>query len=251
MIGNATAYLVPEEGLTIVSDIDDILRVTQIYDPAAGLRNSFAYPYQSWANMPQIYNNWASQNEMIHFHYLTTLPEQVTRAYESYIYSSYPLGSFDTRPLNFTTQDQILQVRMVALTKVIQTYPKRKFVLVGDTSNGDVMRDYPALVSMFPGQISCILIRNTSATDSADHFPYDTSGFQNVSTSLYMFFVTPDDLKDLDLTKGDCVNNRVPQNVTFELQGKPFSGALASFALERVWLAVLSGLVVVALGIQL
>lgn len=32
-IGNATAYLVPPTGLTIISDIDDILRVTKIYEP--------------------------------------------------------------------------------------------------------------------------------------------------------------------------------------------------------------------------
>lgn len=34
--GNATSYLVSEEGLTVISDIDDILRVTQIYDPKDG-----------------------------------------------------------------------------------------------------------------------------------------------------------------------------------------------------------------------
>jgi hypothetical protein len=37
--GNATSYLVPEAGLTIVSDIDDILRITRIYQPADGLLN--------------------------------------------------------------------------------------------------------------------------------------------------------------------------------------------------------------------
>lgn len=44
-LGNGTAYLVPTEGLTIVSDIDDILRVTKIYEPAQGLLNSFARPF--------------------------------------------------------------------------------------------------------------------------------------------------------------------------------------------------------------
>ncbi|KAK5239493.1 hypothetical protein LTR16_011856, partial [Cryomyces antarcticus] len=41
-IGNATAYLVPPTGFTIVSDIDDILRITKIYEPKEGLLNSFA-----------------------------------------------------------------------------------------------------------------------------------------------------------------------------------------------------------------
>ena len=36
-LGNATAYLVPPTDLTIVNDIDDILRITKIYQPKEGL----------------------------------------------------------------------------------------------------------------------------------------------------------------------------------------------------------------------
>lgn len=73
-LGNATAYLVPTTGLTVISDIDDILRVTQIYLPAAGLNNSFAKPYVPWMNMPDIYANWSTSIPTMHFHYLTTTP---------------------------------------------------------------------------------------------------------------------------------------------------------------------------------
>lgn len=79
--GNATAYLVPPVGLTIVSDIDDVLRVTKIYQPEQGLLNSFARPYTPWMNMPEIYANWSSSIPDFHFHYLTTTPEQITRNY--------------------------------------------------------------------------------------------------------------------------------------------------------------------------
>lgn len=34
--GNATSYLVSNQGVTIISDIDDILRVTKIWDPKEG-----------------------------------------------------------------------------------------------------------------------------------------------------------------------------------------------------------------------
>lgn len=141
--GNATAYLVPNEGYTVVSDIDDILRITKIYDPKQGLLNSFAYPYVPWENMPQIYANWSSSLPNTHFHYLTTLPEQVTRNYEQFIYADYPAGSFDTRPLNFSNVDETLSVREYLLEKLFATFPQRKFILVADTSNSDVMRDYP------------------------------------------------------------------------------------------------------------
>ena len=77
--GNATAYLVPPEGLTVISDIDDILRVTKIYEPKEGLLNSFARPFTPWMNMPDIYANWSRSIPNFHFHYLTTTPVSIQR----------------------------------------------------------------------------------------------------------------------------------------------------------------------------
>jgi hypothetical protein len=162
--GNATAYLVPLEGVTIISDVDDILRVTKIYDPKEGLLNSFARPFAAWMNMPAIYAAWGRASDNLHFHYLTTTPEQVTRSYMDFVYKTYPLGSFDTRPLNFSDVAATLHIRRFLLDKIMRAYPQRKFVLVADTTNSDVMEAYPALYSDYPGQVSCILLRNTSAT---------------------------------------------------------------------------------------
>jgi hypothetical protein len=98
LTGNATSYLVPETGYTIISDIDDILRVTKIYDPKEGLLNSFARAFTPWMNMPEIYANWSQSLPDFHFHYLTTTPEQVTRNYMDFIYKTYPGGSFGMSP---------------------------------------------------------------------------------------------------------------------------------------------------------
>jgi phosphatidate phosphatase APP1 len=228
--GNATAYLVPTEGFTIVNDIDDILRVTRIYQPKDGLLNSFARPFTPWMNMPEIYANWSASIPDFHFHYLTTTPEQVTANYMQFIYATYPLGSFDTRPLNFSDVSATLSIRKFLLEKIFQTFPKRKFILVADTSNSDIMRDYPAMATEFPGQVQCIFLRNISATDSGDHFPYDTSGFKNLNQNMFMFFVTPDDLKGLDIVNGQCYNSSVKQNLTFSEQGLPFGINLNSTA---------------------
>ncbi|MCJ1273415.1 hypothetical protein MMC21_001206 [Puttea exsequens] len=219
--GNTTAYLVPDTGLTVISDIDDILRVTKIYQPKEGLTNSFVLPFTPWMNMPDIYANWSRSIPNFHFHYLTTTPEQITRNYMDFIYKTYPGGSFDTRPLNFSDVSATLSIRKFLLEKIFQTYPHRKFVLVADTSNSDVMKDYPAMATEFPGQVQCIFLRNTSSTDSSDKFPYDTKGFQGLSNNTYMFFNVPDDLTHLDIINGQCVNTTVKQDVTFGLQGLP------------------------------
>jgi len=223
-LGNASAYLVPPNGYSLVSDIDDILRFTQIYQPTNGLDNSFANPFVPWTNMPSVLNDWATSDPDLHFHYLTTTPEQFTRVYEDFIFKYFPAGSFDIRPLNFTTVDQIFAVRNVSLIKFFETFPTRKVVLLADTSNSDIMKDYPQMAHTFPNQVACILLRNTSATDD-DKFPYDTSGFKGLDQSKYMFFRTTDDIRNLKFSNGDCYNSSVPQNVTFNTQGLPFSGA--------------------------
>lgn len=220
--GNATSYLVSDNGLTIISDIDDILRVTKIYDPKEGLLNSFARPFVQWMNMPDIYRNWSQSLPNMHFHYLTTTPEQITRNYMDFIYKTYPGGSFDTRPLNFSDVSATLSIRKFLLDKIFQTFPHRKFILVADTSNSDVMRDYPEMAKQYPGQVQCIFLRNTSATDSSDHFPYNTEGFANLNQQMYMFFLVPDDLTNLDIVNGQCYNSSIPQNVSFGYQGLPF-----------------------------
>lgn len=217
-LGNATAYLVPPTGFTVISDIDDILRVTKIYEPKEGLLNSFARPFVQWMNMPDIYANWSRNIPNVHFHYLTTTPEQVTRNYMDFIFKTYPGGSFDTRPLNFSDIDATLSIRKFLLDKIFDTFPTRKFILVADTSNSDVMKDYPELATTRPDQVQCILLRNTSATDDGDKFPYNTKGFKGIPQNKYMFFKVPDDLTNLDLSGGQCWNQTIMQNVTFDTQ---------------------------------
>jgi phosphatidate phosphatase APP1 len=251
--GNATAYLVPTEGITILSDIDDILRVTKIYDPKEGLLNTFARPFTPWMNMPDIYANWSSSIQDLHFHYLTTTPEQITRNYMDFIYNTYPLGSFDTRPLNFSDASATLSIRRFLLDKIFETFPRRRFILVGDTTNSDVMKAYPALYKAHKNQVLCILLRNTTSTDSSDRFPYDTSGFEDIPQNNYMFFNVPDDLAKLDIANGQCYNSTIRQNVTFEYQGLPFGlgddgeGAAGSIS-PPLMLAALAGLAAVVLG---
>lgn len=47
------------------------------------------------------------------------------------------------------------------------------------------------MATEFPGQVQCIFLRNTTATDSGDKFPYDTSGFKDLNQEMYMFFLVP------------------------------------------------------------
>ena len=111
--------------------------------------------------------------------------------------------------------------------------------MVGDTSSSTLLSAYPQIAQQYPNNIACIFIRNTSSTDSSDKIPYSTKEFQNVNSSQYFFYRTAEDIVNLDVAGGQCVNSSVPQNVTFGEQG----GVLGNAALPRVraggaWAAV-------------
>ena len=53
------------------------------------------------------------------------------------------------RPLNFTTVEQTFALRKLLLERILRMFPRRRFVLIGDTSNRDVMSGYP--MGGYPG----------------------------------------------------------------------------------------------------
>lgn len=113
------------------------------------------------------------------------------------------------------------------------------------------MNDYPELATLFPDQVACILLRNTTAEDPTDRFPYNTARFRALKQERYMFFTTPDDLRGLDFANGDCRNaSAVMGTVVFGWQGLPLGFGKKSVAVRvggsGVWAAVAAAAVVVA-----
>jgi hypothetical protein len=73
----------------------------------------------------------------------------------------------------------------------------------------------------YPDQVQCIFLRNTTATDPSDRFPYDTSGFEGIDQKKYMFIVHANDLAGINIAGDTCYNTSVAQNLTFGYQGLP------------------------------
>ncbi|TRM61581.1 hypothetical protein BD626DRAFT_570781 [Schizophyllum amplum] len=233
---NTSIFLVPREGITFLADVDDVLRETRIFVPSAGLLdNSFVHPFTPWSNMPSVFSHWRQTIPSAHFHYLTTTPEPATRMYVEFVFGSYPLGSLDTRPYNFTTFDQTFRVRAVALRRALETFRQRKFVLMGDTANADVLRDYPQLAKEYgnvqasarPSTLDACLTRSLHSVHShpqriRDRWrglpPVRHERFAGLDKSTYFFYRIPDDIMGLDIANGECVNKSVPQHIEYGWQ---------------------------------
>ena len=216
---NTTVRLVPPLGLTIVSDVDDILRESRTYWAKEGLFSTFTRPYKPWMNMPEIFASWAKSLPLgTHFHYLSNVPQQLTRVYTEFLTWYYPHGSIDTRPMGFSDKTSIHRHLLHTLA---QTFPTRGMILIGDSSKPDIMELYPELYKTYPDQIFCIFIRNVTATDKRDKYPSTTYYFHGIPKEHYMFFNVPDDLKGLDINNRQCLNHTIPQNVHFGYENLP------------------------------
>jgi phosphatidate phosphatase APP1 len=125
--GNSSVILVPTSGYSVVSDIDDVLRITKVYIPNKGLYNSFVEPYVNVPGIPELFNHWLKTLPGVAFHYDTTTPVQLTRTYVDYLFGNFPVGSLEMRPINISEPSQILDARQNSLLKLFQTFPERKF----------------------------------------------------------------------------------------------------------------------------
>ncbi|KAG8907572.1 hypothetical protein FRB99_003496 [Tulasnella sp. 403] len=203
--GNTTTYLVPEEGITVVSDIDDILRETRVWYPRQAFINTVGMDYYPWMKMNEFMDGLAKSDPNIHFHYVTTTAQRGARRYVEFINSNFPPGSFDFTPFK----------REANILRLMETFPKRKFILLGDNSNSDVTAGYSDMANLFPDRVQCILLRNITATDPYMALPHSTGGFKTVSANQYQFFRTPADLAGIDFANGGCRNFTFAQNLTF------------------------------------
>lgn len=77
-----------------------------------------------------------------------------------FIYSNYPGGSFDTRPLNFSDVTATLSIRLFLLQKIFATFPTRKFVLVADTSNSGEFIIHSSLKRLFADNAADVMKYN-------------------------------------------------------------------------------------------
>nr|POE96908.1 hypothetical protein CFP56_63733 [Quercus suber] len=183
--------VVPFFGLTIISDIDDVLRPTEIWDPYAMLQLTFLSSLQPWLNMPSIFKSWCRATPHIHFHYVSDTPDRAAgRIDMDGIAKYYPRGSFDFRPWSF--HDLLKSPRYSNLKQTLTMFPNRSFILIGDTSTGSTLSAYARLEKEHPQQVQCILIRDISRTEPANWIVADLAQMPRSKTVL---FSTPDDLK--------------------------------------------------------
>ena len=159
-------HFIGPEGISVISDIDDTIKHSQVHDKTKLLRNTFLLPYQAVPGMADSYRRWARQPNTA-FHYLTASPWQLYRPLHDFLQQhGFPAGSMQMKYFRIKDRSVInllkksVHYKTAHILSLIKRYPRRRFILVGDSGEQD-LAIYSSIAKRFPGSIKAIYIRDT------------------------------------------------------------------------------------------
>ncbi|MEX0711233.1 MAG: phosphatase domain-containing protein [Pirellulales bacterium] len=191
--------LVEPEGFSVISDIDDTIKISNVRDQQMLLRNTFLRRFEPVPGMAELYKGWATAGAA--FHYVSGSPWQLyVPMAEFHERSGFPRGSFHMRPFrlrdarNREVWSSPDELKRLAVEPLLESYPGRHFICVGDSGERDP-EIYGSLARRFPDRIRAVCIRNVSG-ESADDVRY-ARAFEGVSRDRWRLFDDPAELAGL------------------------------------------------------
>jgi hypothetical protein len=153
-------YVLAPAGVSIISDIDDTIKITKVLNKRALLKHTFYSYFKPVDGMNELYQSWFSQN--CQFHYVSGSPWQLYPALRCFLEKyQYPMGTMNLR--KFAWSWKFLKLpdtyKIEIITLIIHSYPTRKYICVGDSGELDP-EIYSKLFVMYPQNIAHIFIRD-------------------------------------------------------------------------------------------
>jgi len=226
------------EYLSVISDIDDTIKHTNVLDYREMLHNTFFKEFQSVPDIAGVYNGWAANylerfkdhkqkmisnhriglnddkeglyDDSMLFHYVSSSPIQLHARLEAFLSSHhFPFHSIGLRRISII-DSTILNLfnsahKAVLLEQIIREHPNRKYILVGDSNEKDPMI-YGDLMRKYPDKIKHIFIRCPPQTKlSSKHavcsrkYQKFTTGFRELSDHRWHLFTEAGQMNSVDI----------------------------------------------------
>jgi hypothetical protein len=194
-----TVFLLPETGLSVVSDIDDTIKISDVADRKALIFNTFVEAYRPVPGMAEVYRRWATERDAA-FHYVSASPWQIFEPlHEFQIAEAFPNGTFHLRTLRMRPRSAInvlgspTAYKLETIGAILADFPQRRFVLVGDSGERDP-EIYGELARGHRERIVRILIRRTpGGDDSPARFD---DAFRGLPREMWRVFDDAEEIRD-------------------------------------------------------
>jgi hypothetical protein len=186
------------DGLSVVSDIDDTIKVTNVRDRKELLANTFLRRFEAVPGMAQTYRLLADGKAT--FHYVSGSPWQLYPALADFTGDAgFPAGTFHLKAVRFAdssvlnlvgSQEEFKTREIEALFKA---FPRRRFVLVGDSGEQDP-EIYGSLARKHGEQVRAVWIRNVTNETASN--PRCQAAFQGLPRSRWLLFRDAAELRE-------------------------------------------------------
>ncbi len=183
-------------GCSVISDIDDTVKLSGVSSKRELLNNTFYQDFRAVEGMPQLYRQWKSQGRS--FHYVSSSPWHLyTPLIEFMTNAGFPWAILSLKAIRFKDKTFFdlfkkgTETKPIAIERILKAYPKRTFILVGDSGEQDA-EVYADIMRRYPHQIEQVLIRNVLEAP-ADVLFYKKL-FSEFDQNKWRIFDAPDEL---------------------------------------------------------
>ncbi|MDM0113472.1 App1 family protein [Variovorax sp. J22R133] len=181
------ALLVPERGLSVISDIDDTIKRTQVRERREMMLNTFVRPFEPAPGMAAHYRAMA-RDPFTRFHYVSSSPIQLWPPLDAFLrHAGFPAGSVHLR--ESTTWRTIVpeegesrEHKSSAILNLFNTFPQRSFLLIGDSGELDP-EIYGDIARAHGHRLQGIVIRDV--TQEGRESPRYAAAFEGVDPVLW------------------------------------------------------------------
>jgi len=156
-------------GLSVISDIDDTVKISKVGDTKELLRRSFLEEFAAVPGMARLYRAWAAERGAA-FHYVSSSPWQLYEELASFFdRTGFPeAAALHLKSVRLKERRSLLGLladptksKIRAIEGILGRYPRRDFVLVGDTGERDP-EVYGEIARRHPGRIVRIFLRDVT-----------------------------------------------------------------------------------------
>ena len=200
--GDGRIHLVGEEGLSVISDIDDTVKVTDVGNRRELLANTLFREFRAVPGMPEVYRDWAAAGAA--FHYVSSSPWQLAACLDGFFTAAgIPGGSMhlklfrlkDSTPLGRLGSRKRSKRR--AIEQILDDFPRRRFILVGDSGERDP-EVYTAVARRRPGQVRAVVIRSLEGHAGAEKTARRLDRLaRRLPRGVFSVFTDPDEIRAL------------------------------------------------------
>ena len=175
-----TAVPVPEDGVIVVTDMDDTIKDTKVNDHKEARANTLVRPFRPVAGMPELYRAWKEAGgPSLHFHVVSAGPWQLHEPLRRFTEEAgFPFFTWDMRSVDTTDPETLIQetvradperliyFKVQAIRNLMTRFPKRHVVLVGDSGEKDP-ETYANILSDFSDRVDAVYIHNVTGEDQS------------------------------------------------------------------------------------